>query len=87
MGRAERIQSFREARANARARGDASMVHCMDVELARLDAPLETATPEAMETAVPPRPRRGRPPRPRCEHDQLADRCPTCNPEADLKTG
>jgi hypothetical protein len=69
---------FREALANARARGDVGMVRAMKVELAMLG---ETTEPEPLETAVPVKPRRGRRPLPRCEHGMILMRCPDCSPE------
>jgi hypothetical protein len=88
---AARIASFRQALANARSRGDASMVRCMKIELGRLgvgetavEGPLETVTPEPMENTMADRPRRGRRPMPRCEHNQIAERCDICNQEEHL---
>jgi hypothetical protein len=71
---------FRDARAKARARGDANMVRCMDVELSKLgySEPMETTQAPEMETVVPEKPRRGRKPYPRCEHGMIAERCPDC---------
>lgn len=83
-----RIQMFREARANARARGDLNMVHAMNVELATLGVFEEnratlsyetTQEPGLEEKAVPEKPRRGRKPLPRCEHEMIAARCPECS--------
>ena len=78
-----RIQSFRQARANALARRDWSMVNTMDVELARLgfQEPMETTEAPVMEMAVPAPSRRGRRPLPRCEHNMIVGRCPDCDPE------
>ena len=78
------IQMFRQALANARARGDAGMIRAMNVELATLGVFETTQGPAGMEMelAVPEKPRRGRRPLPRCEHEMIAERCPTCNPEA-----
>ncbi len=75
-----RIAMFREALQAARARGDASMVRAMRVELASL-GDLETTQAERLEEVVPEKPRRGRHPMPRCEHDVIVPRCPECYPE------
>lgn len=80
--RAGKTAMFREARAQARARGDMGMVRAMDVELARCGEPPETAVDEPMlERAIEAKPKRGRRPLPRCEHNMILSRCPTCSPE------
>ena len=74
------IAMFRDALANARARGDAGMIRAMNVELGRLGV-FETTQAPVLEMAVPEKPRRGRRPMPRCEHGMIAERCPDCNEE------
>ena len=74
------IRMFRDALANARARGDAGMVRAMNIELATYGV-FETAVEEPLEMAVPEKPRRGRRPMPRCEHDMILARCPDCSIE------
>ena len=90
MARSQKLALFLDTREDAIARGDYSVVACMNAELDRLgwnertgplerhETVLEAAVPPPMEQAVPAKPKRGRPPSPRCEHDMLVDRCPTC---------
>jgi hypothetical protein len=75
---------FLQERADARARQDAGVERCMNVELARMgyQEPLETTAQQPMQTTLQEKPRRGRPPKPRCEHDMLVGRCPDCSEDA-----
>lgn len=77
-------RDFVNIRAAARQRGDFALADAMTGELERLgyrepvSGAFETAVAEMPERAVP---RKGRPKLPRCEHNQIADRCPDCNEE------
>jgi hypothetical protein len=72
---------FLTERDRAYARGDAGIIRSMDAELRRLGI-ADTATiadPTGRSGAL--KARGGRPKLPRCEHNNVAERCPVCNEE------
>ena len=77
-----KIAMFREARANALARGDMSMVRNLNIELAACGVVETTQDTTILERAVPAKP--GRKPMPRCEHGTIIPRCPECYPEENV---
>ena len=83
-----RIEMFLLERDRARARGDNGVDRSLTADLRKLGVS-DTATlanpsgiPFASVEAVSRGP--GRPKKPRCEHDQIADRCPECNEDATM---
>ena len=81
-----KLRMFLFERDRAYSRGDVGVIRSMNVELRRLGV-ADTATlanptgKHAKATAVmDPKPM-GRPKLPRCEHGNIADRCPECNEE------
>lgn len=85
-----KIRMFLATRDDAYRRNDPGIVRSMNAELRRLGIPDEATlqNPNGRrslgrrireETAPAKSP--GRPKLPRCEHENIADRCPECNPE------
>lgn len=79
---------FLRERDRASARNDHSVVRSLTADLRRLgvrdDATLAhpAGKPPRVETREElPAKGNGRPKLPRCEHENVADRCPECNPE------
>lgn len=77
-----------DARAKARARGDYGVERAVNADLARMGVTstprpvprqqsVQRPTGHAHEKKGP-----GRPPLPRCEHGQIANRCPECEAAA-----
>lgn len=78
-----RARMFLQERENARARGDAGVFRCMNVELARMgyrDLPIQGATQAEPEAEKPVR--RAKRPKARCEHGSVPDHCAECSEEA-----
>ncbi len=83
-----KIREFLRVRDRAYAMGDVGVVRSMNAELQRLGV-ADTATlanptgkhaKPAGTAVMDPKPM-GRPKLPRCEHGNIADRCPGCNEE------
>jgi hypothetical protein len=83
-----RVRMFLDNRDRALARGDGGVVRSMDAELRRLgvsdDATLANPTGEALPIPSVSKSKTGLK-LPRCEHENVADRCPVCNPELEAK--
>jgi hypothetical protein len=89
-----KVRMFLYERDRARLRGDNGVIRSMNAELRRLNVPDEATlanptgkrlkTKKEPEAVVPPKVG-GRPKLPRCEHENIAERCPECNPELAAK--
>lgn len=84
-----KVQMFLTERDRAYARRDTGVIRSMNAELRRLGVS-DTATVAnptgkrvrvRMTSEAVPVVKAGRPKLPRCEHENIADRCPECNPE------